>query len=268
MFTKRKRMKRVLIIGLILCLLLMAGYTYYDHWTANQNTAHEIAELARGMGLPESNPIIVECQRIWLEEQRAAESSAPTDGPDDGAGGEIATAPEEPRDDAGGAVPEDELPTPEATEESSAVDLWNGVLPYKVTYDPDTETEAVMLAKIVRGESRGIWSQTEQACVVWTVLNRVDAGMYSSIYAAITAPYQFAYHAYASTYDDYGRDLTALARDVLYRWQLERSGQTDVGRVLPLGYCWYSGDGRHNYFRASYYGQGAIWFGLASPYES
>ena len=233
----------VLILGLFLSLL---GFTWHDNWTDRQNQAHEIAELARAMGLPESNPIIVECQRIWLEDQAA-----------------------DPTTDVEDSTPEDEKPSPVVeTEPEPAVDLWSGVLPYEVTYNPDTETVAVMLAKVVRGEARGIWSQAEQAMVIWTVLNRVDAGMYSTVYGAITAPYQFAYNAYASTYDDYGRDLTALARDVLYRWQLEKQGQTNVGRVLPLGYCWYSGDGRHNYFRNSYRGSGALYFGLESPYDS
>lgn len=245
--------KARIIALLLLVTLAVSGYTYYDHWTAKQNTAHEIAELARGMGLPESNPIIVEAQRLWMEDY-----NAPTETPT-----ETPTPVDEPVDEP---EPSNTDPTHPNTLES--VDLYSGVLDYSVTYNADTETEAVMLAKLIRGEARGIWSQTEQACVVWTVLNRVDAGMYSSVYAAITAPYQFAYNAYASTYDDYGRDLTALARDVLYRWRLEHEGQTDVGRVLPAGYCWYSGDGRHNYFRSSYYGSGAIWFGLVSPYES
>lgn len=264
---------RTRIIALIaLVCLAVSGYTYVEHWTANQNTAHEIAELARGMGLPESDPIITRAQEIWWEEQRAAETPHPSAEPTPSPQGEGFGNAE--------PTPEDEVPTPEEIEPepsntdptqsntSESVDLYSGVLDYSVTYDADTETEAIMLAKLIRGEARGIWSQTEQACIVWTVLNRVDAGMYSSVYAAITAPYQFAYNSGASTYDDYGRDLTALARDVLYRWKLERSGQTDVGRVLPAGYCWYSGDGRHNYFRASYYGQGSLYFGLTSPYES
>lgn len=248
--------RRMIAVAVLLALVVCVGYTYVERWTANQNTAHEIAELARGMGLPETDPIIVRAQEIWLEDAGA------------GAGGDGAPPLQE-EANVGGRAAEVVGPYEEddgGTE--TAVDLWSGVLPCEVTYDANTENEAVMLAKLIRGEARGIWSQTEQACVVWTVLNRVDAGMYSSVYAAITAPYQFAYNAGASTYDDYGRDLTALARDVLYRWRLERSGQTDVGRVLPRGYCWYSGDGKHNYFRASYYGSGAIWFGLASPYES
>ena len=198
--------------------------------------------------MPESNPIIVECQRIWTQEQETylkAQTPEPV----------LPAAPE----------PEAE---PEPEPEPQEPDLFAGVLPYDVTYNAETESLAIMLAKIVYGESRGIWSTTEQACIIWTVLNRVDAGMYGSVYAAIVAPYQFAYSAASPTTDDYGRDLLALARDVLYRWHLEREGQAEVGRVLPRRYCWYGGDGSHNYFRSSYAGRGSIWFGLKTPYEN
>ena len=229
-------------IALIAALALMVTMTAATarEWTQRQQTAHQIAELARGIGLPENDPIIVRASELWWEDE-----------------------PQE-------AVPEDETPDAEPTQTnaSNALGLYSGVLPYETTYNAETEYLAVALAQTVYGELRGGWSLTEQACVIWTVLNRVDAGMYSDVYSALTAPWQFAYSPYAPTTDDYGRDLTALARDVLYRWRLEHEGQTDVGRVLPAGYCWYSGDGQHNYFRSSYSGSGTLWFGLESPYES
>ena len=40
-------------------------------WTDKQSAVHEIAEQARAMGLDEDNPIIVECRRIWHEEEAA-----------------------------------------------------------------------------------------------------------------------------------------------------------------------------------------------------
>lgn len=130
-----------------------------------------------------------------------------------------------------------------------------------------TSTDAVMMARVMFLEARGIQSKTEIACVGWTILNRVDAG-YGSISAVITAPNQFAYSASASTTSDYGYDLIALATDVLDRWSREKAGQTNVGRVLPKGYLWYAGDGKHNYFRNQYQG-GTRWdYSLPSPYES
>lgn len=130
-----------------------------------------------------------------------------------------------------------------------------------------TSTDAVMMARVMFLEARGIKSKTEIACVGWTILNRVDAG-YGSIQKVITAPNQFAYRASASTTSDYGYDLIGLATDVLDRWSREKTGQTGVGRVLPKGYLWYAGDGRHNYFRNQYKG-GTRWtYSLPSPYES
>lgn len=224
--------------AMLAACVIFLGATGASGWTSRQSTAHEIAELARGMGLQEDDPIIVRASEIWWEDNFLRE---------------------------GAKIPQSATPTAPSEREP---DLWSGVLPYSVSYNSATEAEAVMIAKVIFSEARGIWSQTEQACVAWTICNRVDAGMAGSVYAAITAPYQFAYRNSAPTVDDYGRDLTALARDVIFRWRLERAGQSDVGRVLPKGYCWYSGDGRHNYFRNTYGGQGAIWFGLSSPYGS
>ena len=130
-----------------------------------------------------------------------------------------------------------------------------------------TSTDAVMMARVMFLEARGIRSKTEIACVGWTILNRVDAG-YGSISAVITAPNQFAYRASASTTSDYGYDLVALATDVLDRWSREKAGQTNVGRVLPKGYLWYAGDGKHNYFRNQYKGGNRWNYSLPSPYES
>lgn len=130
-----------------------------------------------------------------------------------------------------------------------------------------TATDAVMVARVMYLEARGIRSKTEIACVGWTILNRVDAGM-GSIQAVITAPNQFAYRPSAPTTSDYGYDLVALATDVLDRWSREKAGEGNVGRVLPQGYLWYAGDGSHNYFRNQYKG-GTRWtYSLSSPYES
>lgn len=128
-----------------------------------------------------------------------------------------------------------------------------------------TPAEAVMMAKVMYCEARGVRSRTEIACVGWTICNRVDAG-YGALAKVITAPNQFAYRAGAPTVSDYGYDLAALAADVLDRWSRERAGQTDVGRVLPRDYLWYAGDGRHNYFR-NRYRNGTRWnYALPSPY--
>lgn len=146
-----------------------------------------------------------------------------------------------------------EEPTPEATPEPTPEPT-----PTPEPVVPTYSSEAIMIAKVIYSESRGIYSQTEQACVAWTILNRADA-YGSSVAAVITAPNQFAYVPSAPTVDDYGRDLVALAQDVLDRWYREKAGETNVGRVLPQGYLYYHGDGKHNYFRQEYGNKRNVW---------
>ena len=136
-------------------------------------------------------------------------------------------------------------------------------------YDPESLPIAVALARTGYLEARGIQSQTEQACVFWTVLNRVDDSRFgNTIMGVLTAPNQFAHSNNVPTVDDYGRDLVKLAQDVLFRWKLENHGYTNVGRVLPKEYVFFSGDGVHNYFVKSLY-DGTAWdYSLQSPYES
>lgn len=132
-----------------------------------------------------------------------------------------------------------------------------------------TNNDVLMLAKVAFCESRGIKSKTEIACIMWTILNRFDTGKYgNSIAAVIKMPHQFAYRNSAPTVSDYGYDLKTLAEDVLSRWNREKNGETNVGRVLPKSYMWYGGNGVHNYFRNAYSG-GTRWnYSLESPYES
>ena len=213
-------MKLNRILPLFLAVTLLTGFTGInarDVRTERQEQAHQIAELARSMGLDETDPIIVRAQEIWWEE-----------------------------------------------ENKDKIDFYNGIIE---SYNEDTEESAIMLAKLVFSEARGIESQTEQACVIWSVLNRVDSEVWpDTIYGVLTQPYQFAYRSYSNTVDDYGRDLVQLARDVLYRYDAEKSGEENVGRVLPKDYTFYIGDGIHNYFRNPY---GHIYDGsLESPYST
>ena len=129
----------------------------------------------------------------------------------------------------------------------------------------DWSAEAEVLAKTVYGEARGC-SITEQAAVIWCVLNRVDdecAFWPDDIIGAATQPKQF--HGYYA-----GNPVTQehyeLALDVIDRWQREKNGEADVGRVLPPEYLYFHGDGEHNHFRTEYAG-GHTWdWSLDSPY--
>lgn len=122
------------------------------------------------------------------------------------------------------------------------------------------------LAKTVYGEARGC-STTEQAAVIWCILNRVDysgGNTSKDIIRVVTAHSQF--HGY-----DSGHPVTDehynLAIDVLTRWLREKNGETNIGRVLPRNYLYFSGDGKHNYFRDRWDGGNRWDWRLKSPYE-
>lgn len=137
-----------------------------------------------------------------------------------------------------------------------------------VNYVNETySNEIMMLARLVYCEGRGVASQTEQACIIWTVLNRVDA-YGKSISETILAPHQFSYKEDAPFYDDFDRDLRELARDVLHRWTLEHMGEADVGRVLPSNYFFFAGKNGHNWFRMGYTDTEYWDYSLTSPYNS
>ena len=128
------------------------------------------------------------------------------------------------------------------------------------TYVPRTgETLPQMLAKIVSQEIGGLTDATsystanmERAAVVWCILNRVDlnygvSGDSKAIVSVAKSPNQFAY--------SYTRSIMTgteeISVDVLIRWVLERNGYA-YGRVLPLTYIYFTGNGRHNIFRDAY----------------
>lgn len=138
------------------------------------------------------------------------------------------------------------VPTPEPEEK-----LW-------------TDEEVEVLAKMVYGEARGVPSKMEQAACVWCVLNRCDE-YGKDIIEVTTAPYQFVGYREHNPIDN---DIWELCEDVLSRWYAEKSGETDVGRVLPSDYLYFHGDGSHNHFRNEFKG-GTIWdWSYPNPYET
>ena len=159
------------------------------------------------------------------------------------------------------------LPTDEVEEPSPVVEVVEVVTPEpepEVTPQPWTDEEAVLLAKMLWGEARGVSSDTEKAACVWCALNRVDQG-YGDITAVVTTPYQFVGYREGNPIDD---ELITLCIDVLTRWYAEKDGQTEVGRVLPSEYLFFSGDGERNQFRNAYRGGDRWDWSLPSPYES
>lgn len=153
----------------------------------------------------------------------------------------------------------------EYTESVNATVVEEGVeeteVEYVVYY---TDGDAIDIAKLLFKECGGVDSKTEQACVAWCVLNRVDESG-TSIHDVLRSPNQFAFYESTQVRDD----LLELAYDVLSRWNDEKNGIEDSGRVLPKEYTYFSGDGSHNYFRNAFDGSFDVWdYSLESPYES
>lgn len=127
-----------------------------------------------------------------------------------------------------------------------------------------TDRDAIDIAKVLYKECRGVPSVTEQACVAWTILNRVDLHN-STVYKIVRAPRQYAFSE-STKVDD---ELLQLAYDILDRWSREKNGEVNVGRVLPKEYTYFAGRNGRNYFRDEFRGSYNIWdYSLESPYEN
>ena len=142
-----------------------------------------------------------------------------------------------------------------------------------------TEADVEMLARLIYTEARGVKSKTEQAAVVWCVLNRLDNPNrpQKTIVDVVTAPYQFDYRPWAPVLPEFAE----LAEDVLERWEREKNGVEDVGRttagspaspkgasrVLPAEYQYFEGWGGRNWFSAEWRSDEYWDWSLPSPYE-
>lgn len=132
-----------------------------------------------------------------------------------------------------------------------------------------SDEDAVALAKTLYGEARGVGNNgvvsgdCQKAAVVWCVLNRYDAGYEDSIIGVCEAKGQFIGYSEDNPVWD---DLLEIAYDVLDRWNAEKHGEIEVGRVLPNDYYWFGGDGKYNHFRNEFRG-GERWdWSMGDPY--
>ena len=122
-----------------------------------------------------------------------------------------------------------------------------------------TASDVADLANVMHSEANGLVTR-EVAMVAWCVLNRVDDNQ-GTIHSICNSK-QFTRRGNKTAY-------AWLAEDVLIRWYLEKQGVPEVGRVLPRDYFWFTGDGRHNYFRNEFYGSKELTslFYLDNPYD-
>lgn len=149
-----------------------------------------------------------------------------------------------------------------------AIAAMEQVQPEQVSCVPEWDVETVeAIAKTVWGEARGC-TTTEQAAVIWCILNRADSELQYFPDEPLLVVQQ------SGQFDGYNPgnptepEIVTLVEDVLARWGQEKAGEDDVGRVLPQDYLYFEGDGASNHFRREYIKTGETWdWGLVSPYE-
>ena len=128
---------------------------------------------------------------------------------------------------------------------------------------PPTDEELTILAKIVYREARGIEDKAHQAAVIWCILNRVDNGYWGDTISEVaTYPKAFAWVPDTPVEPE----LLLLAADVCERWNLEKAGASEVGRVLPREYLYFTGNGKLNHFTTEWKGTKVWDWSLESPY--
>lgn len=140
---------------------------------------------------------------------------------------------------------------------------------YSSVQDQINDYEVELLANVAWGEAHICPTITERAAVMWCCLNRVDQ-LYGDLEYVITSGQFDGYQLDNPILDDY----TALARDVLSRWMIEKEYGVSSGRVLPAEFIFFCGDGVHNYFTIGYpegsieycYNNAYTWW-LESPYD-
>lgn len=113
-----------------------------------------------------------------------------------------------------------------------------------------TERQEKKLAQTLYGEDRncgGPEDTMKQAAVIWSIFNRCDA--YGQTVDEVITRSQ--YHGWFPD-QQHPQWAHEIVRDVALRWAREKMGETDVGRVLPPEYLFFSAGGRHEKFRTGY----------------
>lgn len=73
MISKHLIAKLFIVTAIVMVLSTSAFAMTKSQWVVQQEGAHEIAESARTMGLPENDPIIVRAQELWNTAQKQIE---------------------------------------------------------------------------------------------------------------------------------------------------------------------------------------------------
>lgn len=129
--------------------------------------------------------------------------------------------------------------------------------------NPLNPYEVELIGRTIWGEAEGVKDKAEQAAVAWCILNRVDDSG-QTIEEVVTEPNQF--QGFYRVKGEVPEHFLQLAEDVLLRWRMEKTGEKDVGRVLPKGYLFFIGDGARNYFSREWQSTKYWGWSLKSPY--
>lgn len=118
-------------------------------------------------------------------------------------------------------------------------------LRYKTEFEFDTE-DIVILAQMVLGEAGGL-SYTERAATIWVALNQYDVAQKKSPQKLSAIVTRYGNFTGWHPTNEVTADNIWLVLDVLQRYEREKNGETDVGRVIPSGYVQFRGGYKYRY---------------------
>lgn len=107
--------------------------------------------------------------------------------------------------------------------------------------------EVTLVAKTVWGEARGC-SRDEQKLVVWCICNRADARN-QSVEEVVTATNQFVGYDHDHPVEP---EIVEVVEEVLHAWSCNEKALILPPYATTLNYQYFSGDGKHNWFREEY----------------
>ena len=111
-----------------------------------------------------------------------------------------------------------------------------------------TDRDVEFLAKTVWGEARGC-APEEQRLVVWTALQRVDAGYGDTIEAVLTAPRQFPGYRKKNPVCP---EIYALCEAEAEKWAQGEEPPTMEPYAPATPYFYFDGRRGHNWFRGAW----------------
>ena len=218
----RKFRRVTALLAAVAILALAVPQVAFAYSQSKLDKCLQIIQLAREIGLPDSDPIIQRASEVYWKEYNGQSYGTTT-------------------------VPYYGTPAPTNYSTSynfNSYNYYSGVLD---VYDSGTESDAVILARIMHYYAHAYTDKRVLAAVGWAVLNSVDS--YGGTASIASVAGNFQYNSNESTTNDAGQSLLPLARDVIFRWRAGKAGIVNNGRVLPSDYAWVWRDGNTVYVR-------------------